>query len=91
MLGIDLMGSYQTTERGFKYIFTCTDYFTRWVEAFPIPDKTAKETAQCLVKLFCRHGAPEKVPTDQGREFANEVRKPILIINSIRNASFRSR
>ena len=73
MLGIDLMGAYPTTDNGNKYIFTCTDYFTKWVEAFPIPEKSAIQVAKCLVKLFCRHGAPEKILTDQGREFVNEV------------------
>lgn len=85
MLGIDLMGAYTTTNKGNKYIFTCTDYFTKWVEAYPIPDKTAKEVTQCLVKLFCRHGSPEKVLTDRGREFANEVcvyRKSVSLFNT---------
>eukprot|EP00794_Sanderia_malayensis_P006692 gene6692-biopygen5471 len=48
------------------------NYFMKWVEAFPIPEKSALQVAKCLVKLFCRHGAPEKVLTDQGREFVNE-------------------
>ncbi len=72
MLGIDLTGLPET-ERGNKYLFTCTDYFTKWVEAFPIKDKSAQSIAKCLIKVFCRHGAPERVLSDRGREFVNEV------------------
>ena len=55
------------------YIFTCTDYFTKWVEAFPLKTKDASEVAQCLRRIFYRHGAPETVITDNGKEFVNEV------------------
>lgn len=72
MIGMDLTGL-PKTERGNQYLFTCTDYFTKWPKAFPIKSKEAKDIARCLVKIFCRHGAPETVLTDRGREFANEV------------------
>ena len=73
MLGCDLMTISPTSVNNNKYIFTATDYFTKWVEAFAIPDKTAKEVAKCLVKIFCRHGASHCILTDQGREFVNKV------------------
>ena len=73
MLGIDLMGPYPTTPRENKYIFTCTDFFTKWVEAFPIKSKNENCVGECLAKIFYRHGAPEKILSDQGREFVNKV------------------
>ena len=66
-------GCLQNNKNGNNCIFTCTDYFTKWVEAFPIPNKAAGDVAMCLVKIFCRHGLQMKVLTDQGREFSNEV------------------
>ncbi len=72
MLGIDLTGL-PGAETGNKYLFTCTDYFTKWVKAFQIKDKSAQSIAGCLIKVFCRHGAPERVLSDRGREFVNEV------------------
>ena len=47
-----------------------TDYFTKWVEAYPIPDHTAQTVADKLVTEFiCRLGMPQSIHTDQGREF----------------------
>ena len=73
------MGPLTETPNGNKYIFTATDYFTKWVEAFPIKSKKASEVAKCFEKVFARHGAVNAILTDQGREFLNEVR-PIKAI-----------
>ena len=74
ILGIDLTGKLPKTPRGFMYILTCTDYVTKWVEAFPLRTKDASEVAQCLRRIVYRHGAPESILTDNGKEFVNEVR-----------------
>ena len=73
MLGMDLIGPLSETKNGNKYIFTATDYFTKWVEAFPLKDKKATSVATCLQEMFYRHGAPNSILSDQGREFINEV------------------
>ena len=58
---------------GNEYVFSATDYFTQWVETFPIPSKTATEVVKCFDKMFTHHGAMKSVITDQGREFVNQV------------------
>jgi hypothetical protein len=73
MQGIDLMGPFPETPRGNKYLFTATDYFTKWVEAYPIPRKDAESVAKCILSMFYRHGCSKVQLTDQGREFVNEV------------------
>ena len=40
-IGVDLMGKFPMTAAGYQYILTATDYFTKWVEAFPLQDKSA--------------------------------------------------
>lgn len=40
-VGMDLIGPLPLTPRGNKYIVTLTDYFTKWAEAAPLPDKCA--------------------------------------------------
>lgn len=74
------MGPFQETSSGNKFIFTATDYFTKWVEAFPIPSKTAKDVNKCFRKLFATHGAMNAILTDQGREFVNEVKCTFIIL-----------
>ena len=56
-----------------RYIMTMSCYFSKWVEAFPICDKLAECVARALYSAYCRHGAPDEVITDQGREFVNKV------------------
>ena len=73
MVGMNLIRPLPTTQFGNKYIFTATDYFTKWPEAFPMPEKSAKAVISCMLKLFYRHGASMCVITDQGREFVNKV------------------
>ena len=43
LIGIDLTGPLLKTVDGFQYILTATDYFSKWVEAFPLKRKTSAE------------------------------------------------
>lgn len=66
-------GPLPETPRGNKYIITTTDYFSKWPEAAALQDKTALGVANFLFSLFCCHGWPEIIISDQGREFVNAV------------------
>ena len=53
MLGIDFIGPLTPeAEDGSQYILTISDYFTKWVEAIPTPDKTASTVADSLFTVF---------------------------------------
>ena len=56
-----------------KVIVTLTDYFSKWVEAAPVPTKEAKHVAVFLYKMFLQYGCPQEIVTDQGREFCNRL------------------
>lgn len=70
---MDLIGKLTMTEKGNQYICVLIDYFTKWVEAFPLVSKTAEEVTRCIVDFVYRFGAPKRILTDQGREFVNQV------------------
>ena len=53
-VGIDMIGLLPLTKKGNKYIVTLVDYFSKWPEAAPLPDKTAAGVALFLYELFCR-------------------------------------
>lgn len=73
-VGVDVLGPFPVTERGNRYILVAMDYFTKWPEAYAIPDQSAATTAERLVsEMFCRFGAPEELHSDQGRNFEAEV------------------
>lgn len=73
LVGMDLIGPFQATAHGHKYILTVTDYFSKYVEAVPIADKSAIAVAKAIFKVYCRHGAPVHLICDQGKEFINKV------------------
>ena len=53
-VGIDMIGPLPLTKKGNRYIVTLVDYFSKWPEAAPLPDKTAAGVALFLHELFCR-------------------------------------
>ena len=78
---VDLMGPLPPTENGDKYICVFMDRFTKWPEAFPIPDKRASTIAALLMeKIICRFGAPRTLLSDRGKEFLNEIVKELSVL-----------
>src|SRR6266540_5412325 len=52
---------------------------TKWAEAKPLPDKSARQVAWFLYKeIICRYGCPQIIQSDNGLEFVNEVVKELL-------------
>lgn len=67
---IDLTGPLPETENKNRYIMVVTDWFTKWTEAYPIPDQSANTVAKTLVENFIvRFGCPLSILTDQGTCF----------------------
>lgn len=88
-MGIDLTGPLPKTSGGYRYIMTATDYFSKWVEAYPLKTKSATEVAENLCKIIYRHGCPARTLSGQGRKFVNQVSNhnwynlvPIMLIKS---------
>ncbi|XP_030840557.1 uncharacterized protein LOC100889000 isoform X3 [Strongylocentrotus purpuratus] len=84
-IGVDLIGPLKETGRGHKYIVTLTDYFSKWAEAAPIPNKEAKTIAQFLHQVMLRFGFVDRLITDQGREFNNELVTSLLKFSGTRH------
>lgn len=47
-------GPMPTTINGHKYILTFTDYFTKFVELFPLVDKCALGVSKGIKSFVCR-------------------------------------
>ena len=73
LVGMDLIGPFRPTAMGYKFVLTMTDYFSKYVEAVPIKDKSAVSVARGIYEVYCRQGAPVHVISDQGKEFINQV------------------
>ena len=71
---IDIIGPFPRTKRGNCYIMTVQCSFTKWVEAYALPNQRAKTCARALVDNWVyRYGAPDAIHTDQGRNFESRL------------------
>ena len=66
-IAIDVLGPLPMTKAGNKYILVIADYFTKWVEAYPMANQEAQTVANLLVhKFISRFGVPLLIHSDQG-------------------------
>ncbi|CAF1481864.1 unnamed protein product [Rotaria sordida] len=73
-IGIDLMGPFPTTQRQKHFLLVIVDYFTRWVELFPLRTTTADVIANVVInEVFCRYGMPTFMLSDNGPQFIAEL------------------
>ena len=73
-IAVDLMGPLNETERRNRYILVVSDYFSKWVEAYPVPNQEATTVADKIASEWvCRYGAPHSLHSDQGTNFESAV------------------
>ena len=73
------------TQRKNSYILVIGDYFTRWMEAIPLPSQKAEEIAKVLVHEFiAKFGAPLQLHTDQGKNFESVLFKEVCRLLEIK-------
>jgi len=92
-VGIDISGPYNPTAEGNKYILVISDYFTKWVEAYPMSNMEAHTVAEIVVtKWISRMGVPMVIHSDQGRNFESKLFKQmcdLLGVKKTRTTAFR--
>ena len=79
VIGIDFFGPLKPTSTlGNNHVLVITDYFTKWVEAIPLPDQTALTTCKALMnKIIFKHGPPKILISDRGANFTSNLFKEI--------------
>lgn len=78
-VGIDYVGPLPVTKEGNRYIIVAMDYFTKWPEARPVKEANAKETAKFIYEeIICRHGSPQRILTDRGSHFNNQLIRELM-------------
>ena len=82
---MDVLGPLPTTPEGNKFVLVVMDYFTKWVEVFPMKDQTAETVAAVLVdEVFSRLGCPIELHSDQGSNFRSKVMTEVYRLMGIK-------
>lgn len=70
---LDMIGPFPRSEKGNVYMLSAIDYYTKWPEAYTIPDQAAETVAYLVKGMFSRFGVPDTLHNHQGRNFESCV------------------
>ena len=73
-ISLGILGPLPVTDKGNKFVLVITDLYSKWTEAFGVPDQEAKTIANVFLNEFvCRFGTPLQILSDQGRNFESQL------------------
>ena len=76
--------SLESSKGNIENVLVITDHFTRYALAYPSKTQTAQATARILWDNFiCHYGFPEKLISDQGRNFESDLIKELCKIAGV--------
>jgi len=74
LVAIDVLSGLPAATDGSKCILVAVDYFTKWMEAYPLPNEEAETCMKALYQsFFARFGFPQQLHSDQGRNFESRL------------------
>lgn len=84
-IGIDIMGPFPVTARQKRFLLVIVDYFTRWIEVFPMRTTTSTNVAEILInEIFARYGLPRYILSDNGPQFVSNLFQEFCRIMTIK-------
>ena len=72
-VSMDFLGPLKTTSRGNKYILGLTDFLTRYLVLYALPDRSSTNVAGTLKNFFANYDAPRVLISDRAQEFQSNV------------------
>ena len=70
---IDCVGTWPKTTSRNQYLLTIMCASTRFPEAIPLINITARKISKALVNFFTLVGLPKEIQSDQGSNFMSEL------------------
>ena len=78
-IAIDIVGPFEESIHGNRYILTVIDMTTRFADAYALPNQSANLCIQTLVnRFFCRYGVPMEILSDNGSQFKQKDMEELL-------------
>lgn len=73
-IGIDIVGPLPISHHDNRYLLVLVDYYSHWVEAFPLPEYTTERIARTILReIVPRFGCPETILSDRGASFLSQL------------------
>ena len=88
---MDLIGPFDRSTQGYRFVLVLVNYATRYPEAVPLRNISAKSVAQALFQIISRVGIPKEILTDQGTLFMSRTLRELyelLGIQSIKTSMY---
>jgi predicted aspartyl protease len=84
-IAFDIAGPFPVTDSGNKYIMVVIDYFSKWPEAYGLPNQEAVTVSRALIENWiCRYGLPLEMHSHQGRNFESNVFQGVCELLGVR-------
>ena len=71
-IGIDIISPFRESNNK-EYIVTCVDYFSKYVEAKSVENKTGSAVGAFIYDLICQYSVMDITITDQGTFYTNLI------------------
>ena len=80
------MGPLPRSWTGKRYVVVTINHFTKWVEAQALETADAQSILTFIYEeIICQHGVPQKITSDRGSEFVNELIKALTHVYKIQH------
>ncbi len=77
--------SLETSKGGYENILVITDHFSRYAQAIPTRNQTARTTARALFEnFFVHYGFPARLHSDKGANFESKVIRKLCQITGMK-------
>ncbi|GFU11011.1 retrovirus-related Pol polyprotein from transposon 412 [Trichonephila clavipes] len=81
---VDCIGPLEPpSRRNHHFIICAVDLCTRWAEAIPVKEISAKTTCNVLLKIFTQTGFPKRICSDQGTNFTSKLSEVFLSVMGV--------
>ena len=77
---------YARINKGYRYILTCVDVFSRYARAQPVKKKTGEDVCNAIKNMLGKQDPPPRyIQTDLGKEFYNKHVQSLLAKHKIKH------
>jgi len=84
IVAVDILSGLPSANDGSKYILVLTDDFTKWSEAYALPDAEAHTCMSAMYNgFFARFGMPRQLHSDQGKNFESKLIHELCLLAGI--------